>query len=384
MGKNIIELNGKRYNALTGSLLGESATPRTDRPTGTPFGHRGRFIDGFVKTPKARPHGNAPKSVPFMPLQPVPEKAAAPEPRHHAAKHLPAHRPEHAKTLMRSAVSRPHISRKPHIKTQSPAEVMPKPAGTIVPKFSASHIDPKRLERSRDIKKVEDIKKFSPAERATVPVHARITTPLRGRPVSAPVTRVPIEAAPKPAVTAAKPKPDMFEAAIARATSHEQSRAEPVHKHRRNRRRLLNVVAGIVAVLIITGFVGYLNAPNIELRIASVRAGFHATLPGYQPVGYAMARSVGTHNNQITLSFRSDNGTGFKLTQQPSSWDSATLYDNLIAATNTTHQTIESSGRTIYLFGNTNAAWVNGGVLYQINGTAELSNDQVGQIAASM
>ena len=143
-------------------------------------------------------------------------------------------------------------------------------------------------------------------------------------------------------------------------------------------------MAGLAAVLVIAGFIGYLNAPNIEVRLASLQAGFHASLPSYQPVGYAMSRSVSSHNSQVTVSFHSDNGTSFKLTQQASNWDSSTLYDNLIAATNAQHQTIQSNGRTIYLFGNSRAAWVNSGVLYQIGGNAELSNDQISQLAASM
>jgi len=383
VGKNIIELNGKRYDALTGSLLGKSTAAPMHKPAGTFVGHRGRFIDGFVKTPK-RVGGSVTQSPAFISVQPAPEKVTHAKSRSHApAKHLPAHRPEHTKTLMRSVVSRPQIIRKPLIKTQAPAEMMPAPIATIVPKLSASQVNPGRLERAQDVKKSETIKKFNPGERATALARATVTTPARPHPAISPATnRATTGTASRAIVPAAKP--DIFETAIARATSHEQPQPTQTGKRRHGQRRLINMTAGIAAVLIITGFVGYLNAPNIELRIASLQAGFHASLPSYEPVGYAMARSISTHNNQVAVRFNSGNGTSFKLTQQPSSWDSSTLYDNLIATTNTAHQTIESNGRTIYMFGNTNAAWVNSGVLYQIIGTAELSNNQVSQIAASM
>jgi hypothetical protein len=42
-------------------------------------------------------------------------------------------------------------------------------------------------------------------------------------------------------------------------------------------------------------------------------------------------------------------------------------------------------GKTIYLYNNgANAAWVNGGVLYQITGNANLSSDQIVSIADSL
>ncbi len=400
---NVIELNGKRYDAVTGNFLGEAPTTPSSHNSGPvtpPVGHRGRFIDGFVRTPKQMSTNHA-QSAAYIPVQPAPkpQKKAV---THSPAKHVTAHQPERAKTLMRTAVSKPKIDKKPAIKTQAPAEVMPKPLGTIVPKLSAAHVNPDRLGRAQEVTQSEAIKKFtpSPARHHVAPVSRPvINTSTRRAPVATPArahAQAPLTAAAqphKPQVAAAvatpskaspAPKRDIFEEALAHATSHEQVRPAAALKKQRRRRRLLNATAAIAAFLVIGGFVAYLNAPNIELRIASVRAGFHASLPSYEPVGYARAGGVATHNKQITVSFHSDNGTGFKLTQEPSNWDSSTLYDNLVATTNKNHQTIESGGRTIYLYGDTNAAWVNAGVLYQIKGNAELSNNQISELAASM
>ncbi|HKR82067.1 MAG TPA: hypothetical protein VJR27_03635 [Candidatus Saccharimonadales bacterium] len=393
MGQNIIELNGKRYDALTGSFLGEGSAPVARKQT-APVGHRGRFIDGFVKTPKpvntnaTQAHAQLKPAAPFIPVHPAPSQALA-KPKLKAAKHVAAHHPEHAKTLMRSAVAKPKLNKKPVMKAQIPAEVAVKPAQAIVPKLSAAHIDPRRLEHAKDVKQSETIKKFTPAQRqaagvsrahiAAAPVRGRAPQPNRTTAAQQPVQKQ--VAMPKPIQ---KTEEDIFEKALARANSHEQPKPARALKKQRNQRRLVNALAGLAAFLVIGGFVAYLNAPNIELRVASVRAGFHATLPSYQPVGYAMGRSVQLHNKQVSVSFHSDSGSSFKLTQEPSSWDSSTLFDNVVAATNKTHQTIESNGRTIYLFGDTNAAWVNNGVLYQITGSAELSNSQISQLAASI
>jgi|GEM_PF-237264 len=386
---NVIELNGKRYDAVTGNFLGDAPhTPSHSQTNKQPTGHRGRFIDGFVK-PARHANTNTAQGTAFIPVHPAPKPSHKPI-AHSPAKHVAAHQPERAKTLMRSVVKKPKIDKKPLIKTQAPAEVMPKPLGTIAPKLSVSQVNPNRLERAQETPKSTAIKKFTaPATRQVTPVsRPLVAAPVRravGTPSKPQSTHVVAQPAPKShAHAAATPKRDIFEEALAHATSHEQPRPAATAKKQRHRRRLVNVMAAIAAFLLIGGFVAYLNAPNIELRIASVRAGFHASLPAYQPVGYAMNRGVSTHNKQVTVSFHSDNGTGFQLTQEPSNWDSATLYDNLVATTNKNHQTIESGGRTIYLFGDTNAAWVNAGVLYQIKGNAELSNNQISELAASM
>ena len=386
---NVIELNGKRYDAVTGTFLGEAPHTPSHNRIAKSTGHRGRSIDGFVKPPK-QVNTNAAHATAFIPVHPAPKPEQKPI-AHSPAKHVSAHQPERAKTLMRSVVKKPKIDKKPAIKTQAPAEVMPKPLGTIAPKLSVTQVNPSRLEHAQETPKSEAIKKFAAPARQLAPVsRASIAAPVRRtsvtptRPHAAVQTPQQTSKLHAPAQVTT-PKRDIFEEALAHATSHEQKHpAATSRKQRNHRRRLVNVLAGITAFLIIGGFVAYLNAPSIELRIASVRAGFHASLPTYEPVGYAMSRGVGSHNKQVTVSFHSDNGTGFQLTQEPSNWDSSTLYDNLVATTNKNHQTIESGGRTIYLFGDTNAAWVNAGVLYQIKGNAELSNNQISELAASM
>ena len=47
------------------------------------------------------------------------------------------------------------------------------------------------------------------------------------------------------------------------------------------------------------------------------------------------------------------------------------------------YATYNDAGLTIYTYG-TDAAWVNGGVLYTVEGSANLSNEQIRRIATSL
>ncbi len=168
---------------------------------------------------------------------------------------------------------------------------------------------------------------------------------------------------------------------MARAESHKQ----PAHKrsHRSHHRRLVNISAGLTAFLLIAGFVTYLNLPNIQLQVASVKAGFKAEMPSYKPTGYAMKGGVQRIGNTVSLQFRSGEND-FTLTQQPSSWNSQTLVENTLALSNGAYRTVEAAGRTVYVYNDNDAVWVNGGVRYDLNSNAKLSTGEISRLAASL
>ena len=127
--------------------------------------------------------------------------------------------------------------------------------------------------------------------------------------------------------------------------------------------------------------VAYLNLHNIELRLVSARAGFHAVLPTYTPTGYEMNAPVQA-NGKVTLSFHSGSSS-FILTEQQSSWDSQTLLASTVGLATGPYQTVQSNGRTVYLYGN-NATWVNGGILFSLATDGNLSSSQITNLATSM
>jgi Domain of unknown function (DUF4367) len=114
-----------------------------------------------------------------------------------------------------------------------------------------------------------------------------------------------------------------------------------------------------------------------------VRAGFSAQLPGYKPTGYALKGPIESQSGKVSFSFRSGE-RHFTVTQQASNWNSQTLLDNAVALNGGSHQTIQSKGRTIYIYGKDQATWVNGGVRYDITGNAALNPNDIASIASSM
>ena len=120
------------------------------------------------------------------------------------------------------------------------------------------------------------------------------------------------------------------------------------------------------------------------MRVAASRAGITANYPGYQPDGYHFAGPITYQPGQVNITFKSNtNNNDFTIKQKSSIWDSQAVLDNYVSKQTDNYLTYQQSGLTIYSFGS-HAAWVNGGLLYTIDGDAPLSSDQLLHIATSM
>lgn len=382
MSKNIIELNGKRYDALTGTLLGASHA-RVNAPLTPTVPIKRRVIDGFMRSTAPVPvltQHNKPVIDPGLVVKKPSTPAGAHSRAHAVAKSADVHKPQHAKTLMRRTVHKPVANRKPNIKAQIPAEIAPKTASAIAVKHSVARVDPRRQAHAIAVAQHSAVRRFP----AVQEIHA-ISGSLLQQPLSA-VPVITVQPAPvsvqHQASTihlSATPKKDMFEAAIAHATSHEQ----PAPKRRRSHhRRLVNTMAGVGAFIVIGSFFAWLNMPAIQLHVASIQAGFKAEIPNYKPTGYAMQGGVQRFGNTVSMSFRSGSGH-YNLMQQPSDWTSQTLLENTLALTGD-HQTLDVGGRTVYVYGNGNAVWVDGGVRYDLTGDAALNADDITHVVSSL
>jgi hypothetical protein len=151
------------------------------------------------------------------------------------------------------------------------------------------------------------------------------------------------------------------------------------------KRRALNVAAASLGVLLITGYFTYVNMPNLSVRVAAAQAGIDASYPEYRPVGYRLNGPVAYQDGQVSMKFASNSGpVAFSLNQAKSSWDSSALLEKFVdPRSEGKYATYNDAGLTIYTYG-TDAAWVNGGILYTVEGTATLSNEQIRRIATSM
>lgn len=402
MGNNIIEINGKRYDARSGSYLGDGVKSAIQRQRTT--GHRGRVIDGFVKpnsiTPKpitgspqvAQTHaqlGRAPRATSVAPIKVAKKQVVQRTPASSAS----AHKPEKAKTLMRTVVHKPKkMSLKPVLKAQGKSEVAAAPVSDLVPslKLSAQNVDARRLARARQAIQNNRVTRFTSLQQ-NHPVNARgqvraataqpHTTrgPGQHGTTSQPAHNTAHNTQPQQSSHHTQRSADLFEAAVANARSHEQPQAK---LKKSGRQKLISIGASLAAVAVIVGFIGYTNMSSIEMRVASVRAGFSAQLPGYAPSGYAINGGIKAAQGVVATTYRSGDSS-YTLQQQQSDWDSQTLYDNVVAVSGDKHQTVQTQGRTIYIYGN-KAAWVNGGVLYNIASDGAINNQEITAIATSM
>ena len=152
----------------------------------------------------------------------------------------------------------------------------------------------------------------------------------------------------------------------------------------RNKKKV-NIFGICALALFILGFSLYLNVPNLSVCFANARSGISATFPEYKPDGYSLAGPVTFDDGKVTIDFHANTGnTQFTITQSKSSWDSSAVRNMIDKKANgSTVITTEERGLTIFSYSG-NAAWVNGGILYTIDGNAPLSNDQIRRIATSL
>jgi hypothetical protein len=139
-----------------------------------------------------------------------------------------------------------------------------------------------------------------------------------------------------------------------------------------------------VAVAIMGGYIWLQNAPKMAIQSAGNKAGLTASLPGYVPSSYALA-STNTQPGLVTLSFKSPSQpAALTIGQKRTTWDSQSLLDNVIAKKTADYNAVQGQGLTIYLYGQNQAAWVNHGIWYSIEGASRLSREQILKIAYSL
>ncbi len=159
-----------------------------------------------------------------------------------------------------------------------------------------------------------------------------------------------------------------------------------VKSHSQSRfRRLASVGTASLAILILGAYLTYLNMPALSTRVAATQAGINASYPSYQPTGYSLSGPVAYQQGSVTMKFAANAApTHYTLSQTHSDWDSTAVLDNYVTPqAGKDYVTTTTGGLTIYTYGD-NAVWVNGGILYTINGNASLSSDQVQRIATSL
>lgn len=295
------------------------------------------------------------------------------------AKHAKRHQPEDGKTLMRTAVKKPAATKKP-IKAKSAPR---SDVTTVVVRVEhRSQADPIKVERAMKVPQSQLITHFSNTTVIPVANHpnaVKTVKPAASTPVLDIKPRPVIEPAPEPAVDTPI---DIFEHALKQATAHEQ---KPVKHKPARRTRRLRLISSALAVLLLVGFIGYQNMVLLNAKLASSKAGFAAAVPTYHPAGFTLGQFAYSPGH-ITLNYHSNSDNrSFAVVEQSTTWNDTILRERYVAPQATaSYQTVETEGRTIYLYGKNQATWLDKGVWYRIQASNALSDHQLVELAASL
>jgi hypothetical protein len=340
--KNTITINGKVYNATTGALI------RGDK--------------NLAATKEASPANTTP---------PVRSTSIASHSVRASAIHKRQH---HAKTLMRSVVKAPERAK---MKKASSGKIL----DVTVPHQFAIRKD--RVERAQHTAKSRYVSRFG---NDTTLVVVKKQAPLlvkKSPDIKKPVPSRPIQHTQK------SDKDVLLEAALLKSKSHEQPRHHIEKKRQKVARkfhlskRLVNVAAAMAVIVLIVGFFSYQNMPRLAMHLAAKRSGINASLPSYQPSGFAMKGNIIYSPGRVSVSFGNPNNQAYVLTERATNWDTDRLQASLASNTQRTYQTYLQNGKTIFVYNDTNATWIKNDILYSIEATANLDVGQLIKVAAS-
>lgn len=350
-GKNVIFINGQHYDAVTGLPVDQPSValkPAATRPV--------KMISDFGPATK--------KPAPVVKATPATPRHVTSVKEVHAA-------PQRSKTLRRDIVKRPAGTHEiiAHRDNRQPIVVGKSPA---IRRF-ASHPLPRT---SAEI---------TPQAPSVVATHKPVTIqPVAVQKVHALVEKKTAPAPKARAMSSRELKEHLIAQKLAEAKENKKEVKQSRIKKALAKPRVTSIVAASIALVVLGGYLTYLNMPNLSVRVAAAQAGIDASFPEYRPDGYHFNGPIAYAPGEVTMKFQSNGGNkGYEITQKSSSWDSQAVLDNYVAKQTDSYLTYSEQGLTIYTYGS-QAAWVNGGVLYTLEGNAPLSNEQVLRIAASM
>lgn len=168
-----------------------------------------------------------------------------------------------------------------------------------------------------------------------------------------------------------------------RATAKEEVKTHKLHFS--FGRILVAMGCAAAAIFAIVYFIN-LNMSDFSLYAAAKQAGIEsANREPRVPQEYSIS-NISSENGKIEISYKnSENNNIMTITEEKSSWDSNALLNNYVRDTyGAGFATIREQGLTIYI-SESNACWVNGGIVYKITAPAgSLDKKQIRQIATSM
>lgn len=375
---SVIEINGNRYDALTGQLIG--VAKKVIQPTKQA---QGGVIDGFVKGtshPKAK-HEISPTSAKAIHHETKKEKRPAKTRLRHTAQAV-HRRAQKSKTLMRSSVVKPK-------QEAEEAEII---KAKIKPTPSSA-VNPSRASRAKVVAKSAHISRFGSSHESHEPAQT-IQAKTRARPTSevaaeqsATVQQV---AHHKPNVAAGLTNSQLerlLDHALTRAGAHKKSSAgvdDNLWQRIKAMPKWASIGASLAIVLILGGFFAWQNVPHVSMRLAASRAGVSASVPGYTPAGFSFSGPITYSSGAVSIRYSAgeDKSKSYSVVQQKSNLDSEALASSDLPADSQVH---EVNGTRVFIYGDgKDATWVNRGIRYTIEDQAGLSSEQIMKIVGSL
>ena len=135
------------------------------------------------------------------------------------------------------------------------------------------------------------------------------------------------------------------------------------------------------------GAVGYFvskSTPDISVRVAAMQTGIDATYPTYIPRGYSLSDII-SEDKKISMTFIDSEKATFTLSEEKTSWNNETLEASYVKSSwGNNYTSVREQGITIFISGS-NAAWVNGSILYKITASGNnLTKKQIKSIVTSL
>ena len=147
--------------------------------------------------------------------------------------------------------------------------------------------------------------------------------------------------------------------------------------------RPLALVMSAMAFILLGAYLWQSNYPSFALKLASVRSGVEAAAPGYLPNGWNVTRDVTSASGSLVYKLQNKD-RAMTISQQKSDWDSQALLEQYVLPKSQEYLALQAQGLTIYVYSQNQAAWVNHGIMYKIEGDHGLDQDQIIRIATSL
>lgn len=357
MTKQTITINGRTYDAVTGLLV--TVEPHhVHQPDGRPHEHSHHPVRAFSDIgPSTTVHELRKPERPAYSADLEPAGRVLAPHEVHAAAQAMHQTTQKSQTLYRQALAKPAPEPAVQHHERSP----------LISRFSDTQPEPPQ--------------DATPTPEPEAPVQQPVMHPAVAKALQTQALAHPV-AQPQPSGTDLKEQ--LIKERLAEVGTGDMPKKGKKTNWLSRQPRMVAILSSTLALLILGGYLTYITLPSISLRVAASRAGINASMPDYKPDGYSLDGPITYSPGAVVVSYKSNtNDSGYKLTQKASNWDSQAVLDNYVSKQTDNYLTFQERGITVYTFNN-KATWVNGGMLYTIEGNAALSSDQVLRVATSL